>query len=415
VAVGTWGVGVFSSDGALDVRGSFRELIGAGYSVEDATARVIDEHGLGDQLECDAEWVALAVTQWKAGRLLDRVRDRAIEVIDAGPREDWQPRDARRRRVVLAKTRTQLLSQQPAPTRIRPERRAQSPFVPGDLLRFTCTSGREVALWAIANSRHEGLTAVSVNTRFQLIAIGDPALPPMSELIEADPIVLTPGGGPKQLWLVMPQDAVGPQWQLLGNYPFPADGQRRNETVVEPKKADAVFEAWYAHRVAADRATVAMQRLADAFPDLPPTERSNPRGKAIQIGQHVADLLALGKPDRVRGMLAALEDVIADGNPPAVAPVIDTVLTIATHPESGLARQDALAALGPRALELVADIDRQWETRQIVKERPPRLDGKIRATDSHAEERDAWNARSTIRRLPDGRYALPAPFWKQPV
>jgi hypothetical protein len=67
--VGTWGVGVFDDDLALDVQRGFRELIAAGFSSEEATQRLLAEYEFEDDpSEIQAGWIALAVTQWKTGR-----------------------------------------------------------------------------------------------------------------------------------------------------------------------------------------------------------------------------------------------------------------------------------------------------------------------------------------------------------
>lgn len=250
--MGTWGPGVFSSDAGLDVRNDFRELIGAGCGVDEATARVVELHALNDQPESRTGWIALAVTQWKTGRLLDWVRDRAIGAIDAGP-GDWadDAKNGRRRGVVLEKTRAQLLSPQRAPTRVRPLRHEQTPFQPGDVLRYTCSNGREVGMWAIANTTHENLTATSVNTLFELLAFGEPTLPAVAELLAAPPLsrgrsAITRLPDTIRLTFVWPQDAVGPQWSVLGNVPFPPERSHGSgRTVVPTKRADAVFRSWY--------------------------------------------------------------------------------------------------------------------------------------------------------------------------
>jgi hypothetical protein len=251
VAVGTWGPGVFSSDGALDVRDAFRELIGTGYDVADATARVVEVRELDDQPDCAPDWIALAVTQWKTGRLLDWVRDRAISVIDAGPGEWADAKIAKRRAVVLRRVRAQLLSPQTAPTRVRPPRFSQTPFRPGDVLRYACSTGREVGLWAITNERHETLTTTSVDTLFELLAFGEPTLPALDELLAAPPLhtgrdAITGRVETIQLVLVYPQDAVGPRWTVLANRQLPPGRTPDSgHTVVPTKRADQVFRSWY--------------------------------------------------------------------------------------------------------------------------------------------------------------------------
>ena len=78
--MGAWGPGLFSDDTACDVRDEFRDLIGQGVSVEDASERVLGPF-VQDPDDGPVALIALAVTQWKTGRLLDSIRDRAIEAI----------------------------------------------------------------------------------------------------------------------------------------------------------------------------------------------------------------------------------------------------------------------------------------------------------------------------------------------
>ena len=56
----------FPDDTTSDVRDGFRDLIGEALSTEQAF------------------WLGLAVTQWKCGRLLERVKEKALEIIDTG-------------------------------------------------------------------------------------------------------------------------------------------------------------------------------------------------------------------------------------------------------------------------------------------------------------------------------------------
>ena len=58
--------GHFSHDTASDVRDGFRDLIGEALSTEQAF------------------WLGLAVTQWKCGRLLERVKEKAARTSSAG-------------------------------------------------------------------------------------------------------------------------------------------------------------------------------------------------------------------------------------------------------------------------------------------------------------------------------------------
>jgi hypothetical protein len=74
--MGTWGTAIFSDDIACDVRDQYRECIGEGLSGSEATEKLMAdyEQSLEDSDEGPPFWLALAATQWKLGRLEDRVK-----------------------------------------------------------------------------------------------------------------------------------------------------------------------------------------------------------------------------------------------------------------------------------------------------------------------------------------------------
>lgn len=237
--MGTWGPGVFDDDLALDVQSGFRELIAAGYSPDAATDRLVAEYEFDDgSAPIAAGWIALAGVQWKTGRLLDRVRDRALEQIAVETPDAWlEPQIWKRRQKVLQRTSEMLRSPQRGPTKIRREPLAETPFAPGDLLRFTMHSGREVALWAMRNRRHQGLATVCTDTFFQLLAFGDPKLGRISALVDRDAPVLTDIPGSRHRYLLeftfhLPQDAHGARWKVIDNVPFPEQRERGNYRLI---------------------------------------------------------------------------------------------------------------------------------------------------------------------------------------
>jgi hypothetical protein len=136
--LGVWGTGLFSDDGACDVRDHYRELLEDG--VEDAAAiqqtvekfRAYLEEGDGVAL------LAFAVTQSKLGRLDPDIRDQALAVLDRGADlEMWErdnPKLLPKRRAMLAKARAQLTGQQPPRRRLRPPKRIGSGLAAGDVL-----------------------------------------------------------------------------------------------------------------------------------------------------------------------------------------------------------------------------------------------------------------------------------------
>lgn len=158
--MGTWGTGIFQDDDACDVRGEFRDLIGDGLTTKEATDRILGEY---PSREDDPDvrsvvMIALAMTQWKTGRLLDEIRDQAIAAIDAGADLGrWEDQTlARRRENTLRKARSQLLSPQRAAVRIRKRVRSTTPFESGDVVVHTTEAGRKVVLWVYQNRGNQG-------------------------------------------------------------------------------------------------------------------------------------------------------------------------------------------------------------------------------------------------------------------
>lgn len=256
--MGTWNTGIFDNDEASDVRVGFRELIGSGLDADQATHRLIDAYSewFVDAPETTNAWLALALAQWKVGRLLDWVRDRAIRVIDEGADlQTWEDSEGiEKRRQVLSKTRAILLSEQRAPVRIRAEPKPMSPFLPGDILRYRSSSGREVAFWAMWNDTHEGLTSPSVDTNFQLAMMGDLELPPVEEIVSGGPYVFTLEGGYRttiQTTLWLPQQATGPGWDVIANVPFPDERRDRSHqiTVVREPRSKRRAAFWIDNKV----------------------------------------------------------------------------------------------------------------------------------------------------------------------
>jgi hypothetical protein len=152
--------GLYDDDAGADVRGRFRELVADGASGEEATDTLIAEWGeaLDDHGEACAFWLALADTQSNVGRLEDRVRERALGLIESGEdlaRFDHDRRLHGRRQVVLAKLAERLAAPQRAPIRLRQPFRSLSPVSVGDVFWFTLPSRRRVLLRCVAVSGDE--------------------------------------------------------------------------------------------------------------------------------------------------------------------------------------------------------------------------------------------------------------------
>ena len=86
--MGTWGAGIFDDDFASDVRRDYLEKLTNGEEPQKASRALIKSYGAdGKQVDEDEGpifWLALAATQWEYGALDERVKKRALAIIDSG-------------------------------------------------------------------------------------------------------------------------------------------------------------------------------------------------------------------------------------------------------------------------------------------------------------------------------------------
>ena len=145
--MGYSGAALYDDDTAADVRGLYRELVGDGLSGWAATDELLRQwrEVLEDPEESSPFWLALADTQSKVGRLEERVRDRALRIIEDGSdlaRFEHDPKLLSERRKVLDALTQRLASPQRAPVRIRPIFRSTSPVGLGDVFTYQFDDGR---------------------------------------------------------------------------------------------------------------------------------------------------------------------------------------------------------------------------------------------------------------------------------
>lgn len=149
--MGVWGTGIFSDDIAADVRDEYRDYLADGMDGPSATEKLLEQFGaeVDDPDAGPPFWLSLAATQWRLGRLEERVRERALRIIDDGTdlarfSEKTRLRNARQR--VLQKLRAQLCTQQRAPVKVRPDVPLECDWVPGEVIGFRRDSGEWIAL-----------------------------------------------------------------------------------------------------------------------------------------------------------------------------------------------------------------------------------------------------------------------------
>ena len=141
--MGSWGPGVFSDDLACDVRDQYRALLGEGQDGVAATDSLLAAFGeaLADADSAVVFWLALAVVQWRTGRLEERVKRSALRAIDDGSAlRSWQhdSKLSRARQKELAKVAALLNSPSPKAKQIRKHSRTPAIGSVANWSRFVC-------------------------------------------------------------------------------------------------------------------------------------------------------------------------------------------------------------------------------------------------------------------------------------
>lgn len=153
--MGTWGPGIFSNDLASDIRGDWRELMEDGVTPEEATDRLLGEYAsaVADPDDGPVFWFALAAIQQSSGRLIGRVRDEALAIIDKGgdgasyAESDGSFRGQRER--ALSDLAAKLRGPQRPPTPMKRPRPHPSPAAVGDVILIHGDKGDRDALFLV--------------------------------------------------------------------------------------------------------------------------------------------------------------------------------------------------------------------------------------------------------------------------
>lgn len=162
--MGAWGTAVFSDDTACDVRDEYRDLVGDGLTGPEATRTLLERwsSSLNDPDEAPVFWLALAVTQWKCGRLEQQVRQSAFRVIEDGSdlaRWEAGTADYKKRQAVLTSVRAMLESPQPPEKPIRKQFRDSNEWSVGDLISYQLLSGKKIVMRVIGHHSDKGGTS----------------------------------------------------------------------------------------------------------------------------------------------------------------------------------------------------------------------------------------------------------------
>ena len=137
--MGAWGTGIFSSDTSLDVKGDYLDALKAGRTDQEAEKYAIRNESDVVNYEDDcALWTALAMIQWQYGRLSDKVKNRAIQIIDnGGDYSLFENANKAKREKALLECKQTLLSPMPARKNVKVEKPCRiSPWKMGDIFAY---------------------------------------------------------------------------------------------------------------------------------------------------------------------------------------------------------------------------------------------------------------------------------------
>ena len=140
--MGAWGTGLYQDDTTCDIKDDYITYLKVGMTNEEATKKIIEENDWCFEYEDEGAllWFALADTQWKYGRLLDEVKEKAIECIDSGvDLEKWREEDEKlceKRKKVLEALKERLNSEQPPEKKVSKIKFYRAYWKVGDILLY---------------------------------------------------------------------------------------------------------------------------------------------------------------------------------------------------------------------------------------------------------------------------------------
>lgn len=137
--MGTWGVNLYQDDMALDIKEEYTNFLKVGMNNNEATKLLIEIYKDMVEEEAGVFWLALADTQWKYGRLLPEVREKALDIIESGIDLDLWKEDEKqykKRQKILEGLKDKLNSEQPQEKKITKLTLEKANWEIGDILLY---------------------------------------------------------------------------------------------------------------------------------------------------------------------------------------------------------------------------------------------------------------------------------------
>lgn len=150
IKLSAWGTSIFSDDLALDIRREYSVLLSVGKSGEEAEKMLIDYYS--SILNCnepdeDVFWFALALCEWKKGRLSLNVKEKALSALENGrDLNRWKftgnEKNYEKRKKVLKELREIILSPMPVVKKVKKPTVHHAPWKVGSLLAYRIVSNK---------------------------------------------------------------------------------------------------------------------------------------------------------------------------------------------------------------------------------------------------------------------------------
>lgn len=137
--MGTWGVGLFQNDVALEVKDTYVKKLQVGKSNEEAFNETFSEL---NEMTVDSDdkidlWFALASLMYDYGRLTSDVKNKALEMICSNSDDArWDAKDKKKRHQVIESLKEKLLTRQPEEVKIKVVKKRTPKIKPNEIYYF---------------------------------------------------------------------------------------------------------------------------------------------------------------------------------------------------------------------------------------------------------------------------------------
>lgn len=144
--MGAWGTKLYDDDVASDVKNEYIDLLRQGIDNEEVTKRLIQKWDTEDIEDGPIFWFALADIQWKYGRLLEYVKNKALQhIANETDLERWKEDEKlyNARKQVLIELEKELNTPMPKEKRVAKRRNYICPWNIGDVYAYQIKDNEE--------------------------------------------------------------------------------------------------------------------------------------------------------------------------------------------------------------------------------------------------------------------------------